>query len=461
MLGLSKMLAGFHPRSLPLMARLSYDRELLSWSLLPVMLSGLQSGTMAVFVKKTFADIPGVSVEQLNLAVGLVTAAKAIGHLSSFLWASASHGRHKIRFIVWLQVVTALMIGLIAFAPRSATGLWAVTGLCIVAWMAWSGVVTLRTGVWRANYHKSYRARVAGKLSIVYSLVMAAAGAIIGFSLDLDSRSYRILFPVLAAAGAVGALFYTRVRLRRHKQQLSAERRADTFRRPAFSPLVVAHVLSSDRHFAVYMACMFVMGAGNFMLHAPLAIVLSEQFDAGYQTGIAITAIIPLLCMTAVIPFWGRLLERMHVISFRSIHAWTFVAASTLVLLGTAVNQLVLLYVAAVAIGIGWGGGVLAWNLGHQHFAPPARDAEYMGVHVTLAGIRGFVGPLLAVKIYDWLAPWGWQAGIFAICCICNVLGAIGFALVAWRTAPSPTCDPADFPRARSPTGATDEANHE
>ena len=415
------------------MARLSYDRELLSWSFLPVMLSGLQSGTMAVFVKKTFADVPGISVNQLNFAVGMVIAAKAIGHLTSFLWASVSHGRPKIRFIVWLQVFTAVTIGLMALAPRSSTGLWMVTGLCVAAWTIWSGVITLRTGVWRANYHRSYRARVAGKLSTVHVLIIAAVGALIGFSLDIDPMSYRVLFPALAAIGAIGALFYGRVPFRRHKQHLLAERQTHRNERPSLNPLAIARVLSSDRPFSAYMACMFMMGLGNLMIHAPLVIVLTDQFHVGYQTGIAITTIIPLVCMTLVIPFWGQLLQRLHIVRFRAIHGWTFVTATGLVWVGAAVDQLALLYLAAVAMGVGWGGGVLAWNLGHQHFAPPNRDAEYMGVHVTLTGVRGLLGPLMAVEIYRWLAPFGWGSGVFVICAICNLIGMIGFIFLARR----------------------------
>ena len=113
--------ASFHPRAHPLMTRLSYRRELASWVYLPLMLSGLQGGTIAIFVKKTFEG--SVSEEQLNFAVGLVAASKAIGHLASFLWASLSHGRPKIQYIVRLQLFTALFIGSIAFGATIVVGI--------------------------------------------------------------------------------------------------------------------------------------------------------------------------------------------------------------------------------------------------------------------------------------------------------------------------------------------------
>lgn len=428
---MGRLLYSFHPRSLPLMARLSYQRELLSWTLLPLMLSGLQGGTIAVFVKKAFEGVEGVSPQQLNLAVGVIAASKAIGHLSSFLWASASHGRPKIRFIMWLQIITALFIGLIAFVPRTAVGLWSVAVLCIITWMIWCGVMTLRAGVWRANYQVSYRPTIAGKLSTVHALIVAGAGVAIGYCLDLNPMSYKIVFPVLAVCGVFGAWSYGRVPFRRKTQQLRAEKTSNHARGRAFHPSVIWHVVAHDRPYREYMICMFVMGIGNLMIHPILALVLTEKFNVGYQTGITIATVIPLVCMTLAIPFWTRKLESMHVTQFRAIHVWTFVSASALMTLGVATSQIAFLYLGAVATGVGWGGGVLAWNLGHQHFAPAARDTEYMGVHITLTGVRGFIGPIIAVLLYNWLVPYDWHVGVFLICLLMNVIGAVGFVIIA------------------------------
>jgi hypothetical protein len=436
---ISKILASFHPRSLPLMARLSYKRELFSWSLLPLMLSGLHGGTIAIFLKKTFDGVAGVSNDQLAFAVGIVAASKAIGHLTSFVWASVSRGKRKIQFMFVLQLLTAGIVALIALAPRTATGLWTVTGLCIVAWSIWSGVVTLRAGVWRANYRVGYRTRVAGRISTIDALIVAAAGVVIGYSLDTDPMTYRIMFPLLAIVGVFGAIFYRRIPFRRESQHLANERANHSTQGPSLSPMVIARVLKRDRWYRGYMACMFTMGFGNLMLHPILAIALTDQFDVGYQTGIAIMTVIPLVCMTFAIPFWSRRLERMHVIEFRAVHVWCFVAVSLLVLLGVGLHQIAFLYLAAVVTGFGWGGGVLAWNLGHQHFAPPHRDAEYMGIHITLTGIRGVIGPLLGVQLYILLSKFGYETGAllicFSICLAMNIMGAIGFVLLARKLA--------------------------
>ena len=167
---------------------------------------------MAVFVKKTFEGV--VSQGELNLAVGIVAAAKAIGHLSSFLWASLSHGRPKVQFIARLQRTTAVFIALVACMPRTKQGLWMIVFCCLAAWTVWSGVATLRTSIWRANYHAPTRPRVAGKLATLEALLIACTGILIGVCLDWNPLTYRFVFPTLALIGLIGASAYARLPFR-------------------------------------------------------------------------------------------------------------------------------------------------------------------------------------------------------------------------------------------------------
>ena len=267
------------------------------------------------------------------------------------------------------------------------------------------------------------------------ALIIAACGVVIGRSLDYDPRTYHVLFPLLALMGAIGALLFRRIPFRRESAHLEQERTTDASH--LASPMLIARVLAEDKWYRGYLICMFTMGFGNLMLHPILAIALTDMFNVGYQQGIVITTVIPLVCMTFAIPFWSRRLERMHVIEYRAVHVWSFAFVSTFVLLGVGLGQIGWLYLAAVTTGIGWGGGVLAWNLGHQHFAPPDRDAEYMSTHITLTGIRGVIGPIMGVQLYTMLSARGWQLGAllicFGICLFVNVAGALGFVYLASR----------------------------
>ena len=60
-----------------------------------------------------------------------------------------------------------------------------------------------------------------------------------------------------------------------------------------------------------------------------------------------------------------------------------------------------LLWVGAVLFGIATAGANLGWNLGHNDFASLGKVQQYMGVNVTLTGMRGLIAPPLGVLVYD------------------------------------------------------------
>ncbi|MDA7765956.1 hypothetical protein N8917_01295, partial [bacterium] len=178
-------------------------------------------------------------------------------------------------------------------------------------------------------------------------------------------------------------------------------------------------------------------------------IILEDEFVASYQTAILVTTVVPLVVMPFAIPIWARLLDRMHVISFRAIHSWAFVLASLLFLIAVEFHLLPLLFIASAMLGIGFGGGMLAWNLGHQHFAPPHRDSQYMSVHVMLTGLRGLFAPFLGVAIFTAFAANGHPGMIYAVTLGLNIAGAIGFLLLrARRNAAIAADQPASRPTA-------------
>lgn len=452
----SRFVASFHPRSLQPMLRVNYARELMAWSFIPVMLTGLQSGTMGIVLAKTFTGTPGTTEKNIALAIGTIGAATAIGNLTSSFWATMSWGHAKVRFIVWLMVASSLCVGAIALVPANVTGAWLMVGLVLIGWVFWSGVITIRTTVWRSNYPSSDRTSIAGRLASVQAIVLAASGFIIGWLLDAFSRNdswtmqmlsgkeglvdlepsglgqlaFRVIFPALAFFGILGALIYARVRLRGQSRLARAERASSKQHSPSFNPLSAFRVLKRDPRFLRYMICQFVLGTGNLMLFAPLTLILTEQFDASYLEGILVITIIPLVLMPLAIPGWARLLARMHVISFRAIHSWLFVVTGLLFLAGSTLEAFPLIVLGSIVMGIAFGGGVLAWNLGHQHFARPEQDSLYMSVHVTLTGVRGIIGPYLGVLVYELLRPSGHGGFVFACSAGLTTLGALGFVLL-------------------------------
>lgn len=453
---ISDWIWSFHPRSVPTMQRPSYVREMVSWAFLPMMLGAIEGGTMGIVVKKAWADVPGISPTMLDYAVAFVMAAPNFANLTSFLWGSLSRGRDKIRFISAIQIATCICVALVALMPANAWGLAGTCALVLVARTTWTGVITVRAAVWRQNYPKANRASIAGKMATMQSVMLALAGWVVGASMDFAPWTFHVVFPVLALVGLYGNLIFRRVRLRGGRRLARAELQQGGITRMSANPVAAAtmtrdaladnlEVLRDDREYRRFMVWMFIFGMGNLMIGPPQAIMLNDDLHVSYLRGIMATTVIPLVAMPLAIPVWARLLDRMHIVQFRRVHGWAFVAASALLFAAGLMQDLWLFYVAAVAIGVGFGGGALAWNLGHQDFAGPESDALYMSVHVTLNGLRGIIAPFVAVVLYQWLAARDLAAWTFFACLVINVIGVLGFEF-HWRSlrrrlisAPSPS----------------------
>jgi hypothetical protein len=83
-----------------------------------------------------------------------------------------------------------------------------------------------------------------------------------------------------------------------------------------------------------------------------------------------------------------------------------------------------------VLLGAAQAGANLGWNLGHNDFASLGRAQHYMGVHVTLTGVRGGVAPPAGVLVYMGLEGWRRGAGELALLLplALTAAGALGFA---------------------------------
>ena len=80
----------------------------------------------------------------------------------------------------------------------------------------------------------------------------------------------------------------------------------------------------------------------------------------------------------------------------------------------------------AILQGLGYGGGALAWNLGHLHFAPPQRAEIYMGIHVSLTGMRGLIAPLGGMWLWQ-----TWQAVGWPVWLVWGIALALSFCSLA------------------------------
>ncbi len=454
---MTRSLSFFAPAGMPMMSRPSYRRELVTSSTVPVVIAMFEGGVIGVLARKGF----GVG----DLAFASILAAPFFANATSVFWTRLAQGRPKVKTIRGLQVVLLLAAAGLALFPTPE--MTSDGKLEPSAWLEWSlvayilgvrclvaGVVTLRSTLWRQNYPRAARGRVTSRLIVLVSVVVALSAPLMYQLLDRNVQAFRIVYPLAACIGAIGVVAFSGIRLRGERVLLRDERdgaakqaviasSVDDRIEPAvgdsdrIEPRFWS-VLQKDKTFRSYMIWQFVMGFANLMGDAAFITIVIELVKRyggiQYSLSTVLTVTLPFAFAAIALPFWARYLDRVHIVQFRTRHTLLFVAVQLGYLIGASVGSVALLAAARVLQGVARGGGMLAWNLGHNDFADRRLVSTYMSVHVTLTGVRGFMAPFIAVLLMNGWAQrsvlWGWDglgAWTFAVTAGLAFLGWVGF----------------------------------
>lgn len=420
-------------KHLPFVARTLMPKEIAANATMALTLGSIEGGLVGVIVKTQFAGV--ADPVWVNLAVATVAGAPAFANLASLTISEWAEGLDKTAFVSVLQALTAIFCLSMAFVPATGAGLLALTLLMVGARLSWAGVITLRSAIWRANFPRHVRGQITGRITVIYSLVIAVSAGLTGFLMNEWPDVWRITFPLAGLMGLLAAWRYQRMRirlgarLRRQELDEASKRKGGQLRQSLA-------ILRKDHWYRRYMMTMFVFGSGNLMVIALLVVLLAEQFEVTRFSQVMITTTLPLLCLAFFTPIWARRLDAVHILDYRAKQAWTFVLAVGLFALASVFNLIAGFWIGALALGAAFAGGKLGWNLGHNDFASDEQSTVYMGIHVTLTGLRGLFAPLLGVLVYQQLEVWGEGLGRFVLLFPLTLTlgGAITFVVLAkWR----------------------------
>jgi hypothetical protein len=438
----------FAPSSVAPFARRNYRYELPAMMVWPFVLTMIEGAVTGVIAKKAFPFTP-------DWVVATLMGAPAFSSITSFFWTKLAEGKHLVTSLMLMHLAITAMVLTMAFLPLNDFGLYVFTFLAVFSRVGMVGVITLRSVLWRANYERHERARITGKLITLPTLLVAVLSLAVGRAMDINEQSFRYIFIGSTVFGVITAAFVSRLRVRRpflvtpsasrdlaasDQGRMSVIGSNGTKRRSFWSTITkggmaianapveqavpaagrairswgqtirdMMEVLKNDRVYRGYMLSMFVLGLGNLSINAPLVLVITDRLKLDYLGSLLLLQSIPLVCIPITIPLWARLLDRMHVIRFRAIHGWVFVIAQFFLCTGAIFASVPLVAMGQVVRGIGFGGGALAWNIGHNDFATTDKAGLYMTIHVTLTGLRAFLGAYIAIWIYSGLTLWGFR----------------------------------------------------
>jgi MFS family permease len=156
-----------------------------------------------------------------------------------------------------------------------------------------------------------------------------------------------------------------------------------------------------DRLFGKMLVGWMLMGLGVIM-----TIPLRIEYMVG-DGGIGITnqqvAIIVVIYSFAGVltsRVWGKLFDRIPFVPYR-ISLNLFLLTSILIFFSSSTFYGLIL--GSALAGVANGGASIAWSLWVTKLAPSGLEAEYMGAHVFMTGLRGFCAPFLGYMILSLL----------------------------------------------------------
>jgi len=426
----------FGVRQLPFLTRRNYYYEvlhLLPWGLVAGVVEGNIS---AVVAARTFGG------SKLLITVASTTPVAAF--LASLLWGMLCVGRRKLRVFTLAASGVVLLVSTVGLTPQSPWGGWLFVAQMAMAQFFMAGVVTARSALWRSNYPAEVRGRITARLQALRAVLSIVVLVGVACLFDYDPGAYRFAYPLAALLGVIGVLLLRRLRVRGERRELRqmttpapgkpTERLAEPFSLTAL--LSPGHVLGSavqvlrdDDRFRKYCAAQFLGGVANLMVRTVVVAVLATELLTGiarfYFISIVLLDVLPRALMIASLRRWGGFFDRVGVVRFRIVNAagWTLsLAAGGLatywvahadrigpIVIPLAVGGFAL---RAVLQGATFGGGMLAWQIGHLHFAKPAEAEVYMGIHVSLTGLRGLIMPSVGMLLYIWIGWWVWVVAI-------------------------------------------------
>jgi hypothetical protein len=394
-------LAAALPRRQPALTRHNYRRELISVALLGAATACVEGGVVGVIASKAF--------HASDFVVALLTAAPAVSNLTAVLWTRLIHGRDRVRAVNLFQTAVVACVLLMGFAPEGDAGLWVLVAGALMARCFLTGMIAARTDLWRGNYPRERRARTIGHITLLASLIVGVTALAMGAVMDVSPRAFAWVYAFSVMTGIIGVRVFSMVRWRGRAVQLSAERDAGAAgssngeRAPAERGATLSamtEVLRRDPMYRRFMAAQFMIGMPQLAAIPVFILAINDLFKLDYTASLVLTQTLPVIVPVVVIPLWAPLLDRMHIVRFRSWHSWVFVLANLLMFSACLVRNEPLLYASRIVLGIAMGGGMLAWELGHHDFAKREQASIYMGVHVFLTGVRGVFSPFLGTMLY-------------------------------------------------------------
>jgi predicted MFS family arabinose efflux permease len=361
-----------------------HSRRSLAFHVPAVILDGLVQGVAVLFLivaRKTLLASDAIVTILTIGPVGIMVFGNVLG--------VAMLGRSKRAFLVAAAVIGRLPLLLVFFV----SGARAYAAILVFSFFYYIVFKPAENSIIQANYGREVRGRIYGWLNSLLLLCIMAGAWAGGRILDASHDNYRYLIPGAGVVGFLAMMLYAFLPVRAMDYDAPREVRKGVLAayRNFFESLL------DDKPFGRMEASFLVYGFGIIMLDPLLIIFVVNDLKLDYSAAATALGLIGQLGVLALSPVVGRLFERARPCAMLGGSVLLLVAFPVMLFFahGTA-----LLYAAYVVRGVAMSGILMVWNLGPIHYARERDSTNYMGVHLTLTGVRGLFAPLLGMGCY-------------------------------------------------------------
>ena len=354
--------------------------------------------------------------------------------LASFFFGSCLFGLFVTRLgsvipMRLLVIIPNCLIGLLLFGTLipSAGASW-FTLLIGATFLLKVFQQVAEMNMFRMLYPDTHRSAAVG--------LLRAVSAISGLTVTITSwwwfalwpEWYSILFCIMGLMLFSSAWNYAKIPVARKSM----------FERETRDGLVTAfmkgsRIFFSDRRFVIYQVGFALAGIANHIGLYLVPRVMREDAGASDSTIRFVAAVMPVLLLVMTAPLWGRYMDKKSPMTARGIFNVLQIFAFVLYAIGGIIGEVWPLCLGGAIHALSNGGGAINWLTGSMYFAKPEHVSLYNGIHVFLTGVRGFIGPLLAMFLFVetetigsvtitglGMGPW-----VFLVSAVLSLLGAV------------------------------------
>lgn len=248
--------------------------------------------------------------------------------------------------------------------------------------------IPLQSAIYASNYNIKRRAVLTSPGIMISTIVAFSTSLILGNYLEDDLLRYRLVLSISSIVFALSAIYLTKI---------PSESLTSLKSRRSGSPLKLLKLIFDYPVFGLVLFSWFFLGFAN---HAtvPLRVLYLAEEERGLglspEKVLFILGVIPAITQFSFSFLWAKLFDKMHFLNLRIILNIFMMFGLGIFFLTTNIYIIIL---GVVLMNICLSGSPYIWHLWVTKIAPEGKSSDFMAVHTFLTGIRGLIGPFLAM----------------------------------------------------------------